>query len=76
MVEVVPTLYLCECSSYGELASRKGAVDEARALIDKEYGSIANLRLKLEEAERKRKEERDQARRQRSEREHAAIRRG
>jgi len=76
MVEVTSALYLCECSSYGELASRKGAVEEARALVDKQYGSIDNLRRKLEEEEERRKEAREEAQRQRDARNRAAIRRG
>lgn len=75
MVEVVPTLYLCECSSYGEMSSYIGAVDDARAMVDKQYGSIDNLRRKLEETEQKRKEQREQAKRKRVARERAAIRR-
>lgn len=50
MVEIVLGLLLCECSSYGPLTSRLGAVDEARQLV-KAQGGIAVLRDRLEAKE-------------------------
>ena len=60
MIEIVLGLLLCECSSYGPLVSRKGAVEEARQLV-RAQGGIAFLRDRIEAKERadieKRKED-------------------
>ena len=60
MIEIVLGLMLCECSSYGPLTSRKGAVDEARALV-RAQGGIVFMRDRIEAKERlaaeKRKED-------------------
>lgn len=61
MVPVVPDLWLCECSSYGKLASRIDLAAEMRALIEKQGGfKVYRARLAREEEARqkKRKEER------------------
>lgn len=60
MIEVVPGLLLCECSSYGPLSDMKGAVEEARALVAR-AGGIEALRDRVEGQERKRKAEAKEA---------------
>jgi hypothetical protein len=50
MIPIVEGLMLCECSSYGRLASRKGAVEAARRMVDK-AGGIDTMRNKIEIAE-------------------------
>jgi hypothetical protein len=50
MLGVTPDLLVCECSSYGRVASMKGAAAEARALIERS-GGFAALRKKLEKQE-------------------------
>lgn len=62
MIEVVPGLLLCECSSYGPKANLRGMVADARALVAKRYGSVTKLREKIEDAERKQADERQMAR--------------
>jgi len=61
MIEVVEGLFLCECASYGRLASLKGAVEEARRVVDR-AGGLARLREDVERAESTAKEKRQRAR--------------
>lgn len=54
MVEIVPGLALCQCSSYGRLSNLKGAVAEARDVVARAGGIEALLRkVEIEEAMRK-----------------------
>lgn len=75
MIEVTSNLYLCECSSYGAAASLKGAVAEARDLVER-AGGIEVLRNQVEEAEQEAKEERKSAALLRQERQRRQIRDG
>ena len=61
MIEVVPGLMLCECSSYGPKSNLKGMVAEARALVYRQWGSVAKLRDAIEDAEAKQREARKEA---------------
>ena len=45
MIQVVSDLWLCECSAYGRLVDMKGAVQEARGLVDAAGGIEAMRRL-------------------------------
>jgi hypothetical protein len=69
-----PDLLLCECSSYGRLSHMKGAVADARALIEKQ-GGIEQLRHALEVKEQRAKRTREKDRREEEERRQAAIKR-
>jgi hypothetical protein len=46
MIMVVDDLWMCECSVYGRLASRKGIEEEARKLVNA-AGGIDALRDKI-----------------------------
>ncbi len=50
IVPVVDELWICECASYGRKAYLKGAVEEARRMVDA-VGGIARLRDQLEKTE-------------------------
>ena len=61
MIEVVPGLMLCECSSYGPKSNLKGMVAEARALVARHYGGMGQLRDRIEKAEAEAREKRAEA---------------
>jgi hypothetical protein len=61
MIEVVDGLWLCECASYGRLASLKGAEEEARRIVDR-AGGLGKMRDAIELAEAMVKEKRERAR--------------
>lgn len=62
MIDVLPKLRVCECSAEGYLANLKGAVDEARRLIEAEGGyDVVRARLVNERTERLRKAKEDHA---------------
>jgi len=49
LLPVIDGLFLCECSSTGPLSSRLGIADACRELIDKQYGSFAQYRRRMEQ---------------------------
>ena len=55
MVQIVPDLLLCECASYGRLTDMKGAVEDARKLVEAS-GGLSYLRDRMEAEEMARKE--------------------
>lgn len=57
MIQILPELFLCECSAYGALADLKGAVPEARDLVDRQ-GGIELLRDRIEKQEVKARDDR------------------
>jgi hypothetical protein len=66
MVPVVDGLELCECSSRGRLAYRKGAVALAQKLVER-AGGLAQLRDQLLQAEQERRQERKEQRAEQAE---------
>lgn len=64
MLLITPDLYLCDHEAYGPLASRKGAIDEARAIVDRAGGFKAirqRVDAETEKARLKREGERRRA---------------
>lgn len=62
-LQITPALWLCPHASYGEASYLKGAVDEARALLDKAGGYttvLAGIVAKEEAKKETAREEREE----------------
>jgi len=57
-IQITPALWLCPHASYGEASYLKGAVEEARAVLEKQGGYEAVL-ARLVKAEEERRKARD-----------------
>jgi hypothetical protein len=66
-LQITDTLWLCPHAAYGETSYMKGAVEEARAILERLGGYDVVLR-KLEDSEQKRAEEQREKQRSRQQR--------
>lgn len=67
MLEITPSLYLCPHASYGEANKLRGAVETARALLDK-AGGYDTVLARVEDDERKVREAKAEKRKHQHER--------
>lgn len=67
MLEITPSLYLCDHASYGEANKLRGAVETARALLAK-AGGYAVVLARVESEEQAAKAKRDEKRKHQHER--------
>lgn len=74
LVQILPELWLSECCEYGSTSDLKGAVAEARALVER-IGGIPLLRDRIEREEQDARDQRKLEREGRRDRQQVAIRR-